>query len=411
MKAFKLLAALAAAIFILGHASAQNGTMTPYSRFGYGMLRDNATAAQQAMGGVGYGMNSGRQINVMNPASYSRMDSLTFLFDMGVDLSMMWQREPSANGELKDHQTGGGLNYITMQVPLAKRLGMSLGILPYSAVGYAFGNSIDNGYSNRQGTGSINQAYIGLGYGLGPVAVGVNAAYVFGSTLNDTYAITSGGSTSLYEDELNVRDWRFDIGLQYTLTMGRDYWTLGAVYSPQKALHGHLHTYAYDVDADSKQEDYSSSKLKDNFGIAATYGLGLNYRHDYKWMVEADLTYQPWSKVKYQGHKGSLNDRYKLAVGMQYQPALRGSYLKHIQYRLGAFANRDYLVVRGNSVREYGISGGFGFPVPGFKSVVNLGFEWIHRQAHPTPLIKENYFNITLGINFNEAWFFKNALQ
>ena len=411
MKAIKILAALAAVILFFGDASAQNGTMTPYSRFGYGMLRDNATAAQQTMGGVGYGMNSGRQINVMNPASYSRIDSLTFLFDMGIDVSMMWQQEPTPDGMLKDHQTGGGLNYITMQFPLAKRLGMSIGILPYSAVGYAFGNSIQNGYSNRQGTGSINQAYVGLAYGIGPVSVGFNAAYLFGSTLNDTYAITTGGSSSLYENELEVRDWRFDIGLQYTLALGRDYWTLGAVFSPKKALHGNLHTYAYDTEAGSNTEDYTTAKLKDNFGLAATYGLGLNYRHDYKWMVEADLTYQPWNKVKYQGQEGQLNKRYKLAVGLQYQPALRGSYFKHMQYRLGGYFNRDYLRVRGNQVREYGISAGFGFPVPGFKSVVNLGLEYVRRQAHPTPLIKESYFNITLGINFNEAWFFKNALE
>ena len=48
---------------------AQNNTMTPYSRYGSGILNDNATAAQRSMGGVGYAMNSGRQINVMNPAS------------------------------------------------------------------------------------------------------------------------------------------------------------------------------------------------------------------------------------------------------------------------------------------------------------------------------------------------------
>ena len=42
---------------------------SPYSKFGYGLLDDNATAAQKQMGGVGSAMNSGRQINVKNPAS------------------------------------------------------------------------------------------------------------------------------------------------------------------------------------------------------------------------------------------------------------------------------------------------------------------------------------------------------
>ena len=29
----------------------------------------------------------------------------------------------------------------------------------------------------------------------------------------------------------------------------------------------------------------------------------------------------------------------------------------------------------------------------------------MHRQAHPNPLVKENYLNITIGVNFNEMWF------
>ena len=50
------------------------------------------------MGGVGYAMNSGRQINVMNPASYAAIDTLTFLFDMGIDLTAIWQNETLSDG-------------------------------------------------------------------------------------------------------------------------------------------------------------------------------------------------------------------------------------------------------------------------------------------------------------------------
>ena len=83
---------LLAAVVLMGAAfgaAAQNSTMTPYSRYGYGQLSDNASSMQRSMGGVGYAMNSGRQINVMNPASYAMMDSLTFLFDMGVDFTIL----------------------------------------------------------------------------------------------------------------------------------------------------------------------------------------------------------------------------------------------------------------------------------------------------------------------------------
>jgi len=104
-------------------ALAQN-VSTPYSMYGYGILGDRATSMQKQMGGVGYAMNSGRQVNVMNPASYAAIDSLTFLFDMGADLSFIWSEENS----VREKTTGGGLDYITMQFPISKYMGGSVGL-------------------------------------------------------------------------------------------------------------------------------------------------------------------------------------------------------------------------------------------------------------------------------------------
>lgn len=411
MKALKTILLLAAVALTSTGLGAQGITDTPYSRFGYGVLRDNATSAQQGMGGVGYAMSSGRQINVMNPASYARMDSLTFLFDMGIGLTSLNTSETDPEGKkISENNFGGGLNYITMQFPVSKRIGMSLGILPFSGVGYSFGNKIDNGTTQRGGSGSINEVYIGIaGRIVGGLNVGVNVSYLFGSTVNDTYAVANTGSTSLFENELSVRDYRIQAGLQYTQQIGRDQWTLGATFTPGKALLGNIRTYAYDID--QKEELHSRYKTKDLYSLAATYGVGINYLHDERLMIEGDFTYQPWAKAKYDGEKDVLNNRYKIALGAQWQPAPRGGYFRRIQYRAGAYWNHDYLKVRGNGVREYGASIGFGLPVPGFKSVFNIGIGYMHRQASPQALIKENYLQINIGINFNEMWFRKSKLN
>ena len=70
MKLFRLIASISFITAAIAAGFAQNGTMTPYSRYAYGMLGDHASGAQRSMGGVGYAMNSGRQINAKNPASY-----------------------------------------------------------------------------------------------------------------------------------------------------------------------------------------------------------------------------------------------------------------------------------------------------------------------------------------------------
>ena len=407
MKISKILSALIA-LQLSGTLAviAQNGTMTPYSRYGYGILKDNATAAQRNMGGVGYAMISGRQINVMNPASYAAIDSLTFLFDMGIDFTTMWQNETVDGNKLSDKQSGGGLDYITMQFPIGKFMGASFGILPYSSVGYSFGSEIENGATSRQGTGSINQLYLGLaGRIYKDLSVGVNVAYLFGSTFNDSYAYTSSGSSTLFEREFEVRDWRMDIGVQYGFNISRkNRINLGVVYSPKKDFNGHAITYAYDMAQETAPVETDNVRLRDNFSMAESWGAGIGWEWDKRLYAEVDFTYQPWSKTKYQGvmQDGSdsqLDDRYKFAAGLKFIPKLRGSYLQRIEYRAGGFYNHDYLRILGNNVREYGASIGFGLPVPSLKTIISLGLEWSHRQATPDPLIKENYLSI------NELWF------
>ena len=407
MKISKILSALIA-LQLSGTLAviAQNGTMTPYSRYGYGILKDNATAAQRNMGGVGYAMSSGRQINVMNPASYAAIDSLTFLFDMGIDFTTMWQNETVDGNKLSDKQSGGGLDYITMQFPIGKFMGASFGILPYSSVGYSFGSEIENGATSRQGTGSINQLYLGLaGRIYKDLSVGVNVAYLFGSTFNDSYAYTSSGSSTLFEREFEVRDWRMDIGVQYGFNISRkNRINLGVVYSPKKDFNGHAITYAYDMAQETAPVETDNVRLRDNFSMAESWGAGIGWEWDKRLYAEVDFTYQPWSKTKYQGvmQDGSdsqLDDRYKFAAGLKFIPKLRGSYLQRIEYRAGGFYNHDYLRILGNNVRD------FGLPVPSLKTIISLGLEWSHRQATPDPLIKENYLSITLGMNINELWF------
>ena len=189
-------------------------SMSPYSKYGYGLLNDNATSAQRAMGGVGYAMNSGRQINVMNPASYAAIDSLTFLFDIGVDFTSLWSEENGATG--KDF--GGGLDYVTMQFPITKYLGASVGLLPFSSVGYSFGQEISHGTNSREGSGGINQVYLGLsGKPFKGFTLGANVSYLFGTIINDAYAYTSEGSTTLFERVMKVKDYRLQFGVQYSL--------------------------------------------------------------------------------------------------------------------------------------------------------------------------------------------------
>lgn len=420
MRINKLLIITILAFGSIFSASAQL-TTSPYSKFGYGFLNDNASSAQRAMGGVGYAMNSGRQINAMNPASYASIDSLTFLFDMGLNFNTIWSSE---NG-VKSKDYSGGIDYITLQFPVTKYMGVSAGLVPFSSVGYSFGDEIVHGSNSREGIGGINQLYVGVGANVYKnLSVGANISYLFGTIINDAYAYTDHGSTSLFERVMQIRDWRVQFGAQYSIDFGRkNRGTIGVVYSPGKSLLGKTWGTYYDISAENAKPDtVGETRLKNKYSLASSLGVGLNWEWNKKLMVEVDYTYEPWKDAKSASivnentgdvvfENAQFDNRWKVAGGVQYTPKVRGNYLQRITYRIGGFYNHDYVLVNGNNLRDYGISAGFGLPAPKSKTVINLGFEWRRREAHPATLIKEDYFNITLGINFNEMWFWRNKIR
>lgn len=419
MKTYRLLIVMAMLLPMFSvAASAQNGESSPYSMFGYGSLSDYTSGAQRAMGGVGYATNNGRQINVKNPASYAHCDSLTFLLDFGLDFTALKMTENGNSGT----SFGGGLDYVTMQFPLSKTVGGSIGLIPYSSVGYSFGSSSDGEGDSRGGSGGINMLYLGLSYmPFKNFSIGANVSYNFGTITHDTYAAsTVGGASvqSLYERELEIRDWGIQLGAQYTIDLNEhNSLTLGFVYIPKKSLRGTALARQYDVqnDATSAIDTVSNVSMKDRFSTPASYGGGLAWNFDNRLTVAADFTYQNWADAKYGNlanfENMAFDNRWKVAAGASYTPNVRGNYFQRMTYRVGGHFNHDYIMARGNNVRDYGVSLGFGLPTPSSKTVINIGFEYKHRAAYPANLISENYFNITVGINFNEMWFWQNKIK
>ena len=413
MRIYKTITVLLLAVAMgCGAAQAQIVT-TPYSKMGYGMLNDNVSSIQRSMGGVGYAMEGGRIINVMNPASYADVDSLTFLWDVGIDLSNLWSKENGKQG----YNFGAGLDYLTGHFKVSKGLGASFGLLPYSSVGYAYGGDIVGGSESRSGNGGLNQLYLGVGYEpVKNLSVGLNIAYLFGTTLNTT--LISSNSSSYFTRNMKVRDWNTQVGIQYSLPLfkNRDRLTVGATFQPKKSYHGHTWGTRYDTQ-DSKVDTIGYTSMKGNYEQPYSIGVGVSYMLNHCLTIEADYTFQKWSSAKYtpiggiEAQNTKFDDRWKLALGMQYTPNKRGSYFGAMSFRAGAFFNHDYMLFDQSHLRDYGLSVGVGLPAPGSKTTINLGVEWRHREATPVSLISENYLNITIGVNFNELWFWKSRIR
>ena len=133
-------------------------------------------------------------------------------------------------------------------------------------------------------------------------------------------------------------------------------------------------------------------------------------------MAEVDFTYQNWKDAKFKAIEG-WGVYYISTTAGKWPPAYSTSPIpaeatwSRINYRIGGFSITTTTSLSAAIMCVTMGVGRFRFPVPSFKTLVNLTFEYRHRQAHPDPLVKEQYFNIAIGVNFNEMWFWRNKLR
>lgn len=379
---------------------------TPYSQYGYGTIDNNASGNQRAMGSTGIGTRNNLYINMMNPASYTAIDSLTFMFDFSVDYRASWLNEQGNKGQTQ----GGGLNYFAMQFRLGKTVAASIGLTPLTHVQYTYGNTIENGSFIRAGEGGLSQAYLGVAYQpFKWMSMGVNVGYMFGKTTNLT-TVSTNPSNGAFERITSVNDIRLQAGLQFPININKENnVTLGLVYTLGKPTHGNVTAFA-------TFSDTTTFKMKDYYSMPHCFGAGITYNYDERITAAVDARYELWKDAKYYNPFAEMyepmNNRLRLSAGFEYQhKKLSSSYADYIRYRVGAFYEDSYILVRNNNVREFGVTCGFGFPLRNNKSILNVGFEYAHRYAHPTNLLNEDHLSIVISMTFNEMWFWQRKFD
>ena len=397
---------------------AQTSTNSPYTRYGFGQLSDQSFGNSQAMGGIAYGLRNGLQVNASNPASYSAVDSLTFIFDAGMSL----QNANFKEGNVKINAKNSSVDYIAMQFRLAKGLGFSAGFLPYSNVGYNMNktNKVttdEHGNTTAAnqayvGDGGLQQVYVGLGYQVFKgLSIGTNFSFLYGDithTASTTFSNTNAYSSSR-SHKIDVSDYKLDFGLQYTRKLKEKHvLNLGAIYSLGHELNSTGYEYVEKYSGNTVITQ-SVDTIKNAFALPHTFGLGATYVYDNKLTVGLDYTLQKWEDVKFFNKDGAFQNRSKISVGAEYLPNPIGrSYFSNIRYRVGAYYSSPYAKIDGkDGNREYGVSFGFGLPLFMSKSILNISGQYVKVAPKLKGMLEENYLRINIGLTFNEQWFMK----
>ncbi|MEY8722487.1 hypothetical protein AALN73_15190 [Bacteroides stercorirosoris] len=401
-----------------GAMVAQNNTNSPYTRYGYGQLADQGSGNSKAMGGIAYGLRDRYQTNFANPASYTAVDSLTFMFDGGISM----QNTNFSNGAVKKNAKNSSFDYITMQFRLSKWGAMSIGLLPYSNVGYSMYESgeTEDGtpYVNTfSGEGGLHQLYLGAGFKiLKNLSIGANISYLWGDMSRSRYQSFSSNSdimplTTIYGTE--VTSYKLDFGAQYTQQFGKKHSaTVGVVFSPGHDLGNDSYVQQQ---LGNSTTGYSTSQRDTTMtmGIPMTLGAGVTYVYDDRLTVGVDVMFQKWNSVTFMNEPDAFCNRAKIALGAEYIPNLMGrSYLAHIKYRLGAYYSQPYYKIDGvRAANEYGVTAGFGLPLPRSRSVLSISAQYVRTQGKEAQFLNENTLRLCIGVTFNERWFWKRKVE
>ena len=434
----KTIAVLLAGTLITLNASAQaNGSNSSYSRFGLGMLSDQAQGFNRNMGGVGQGLRSGNRLNMLNPASYSAIDSLAFIFDAGMSL----QRTRMANDEGVQRVNNTSIDYVHAGFRIRKGLGMSIGFLPFTNIGYSFSSEQKVGIDNYTlqpitktnsytGSGGLHQLYAGLGWNaFQGFSIGLNLGYMWGDiyhALITSYAengtVSSNYNTPNSLESAELQTWASNVGVQYQLSLNaQEKVIVGATVGIGHTISGDATLLRFISNGDSIPQTISKA-----YQMPMTYSAGASWMHQDKWVFAADYTFEKWSQCKapalsypsdgsapqYTAMKGSYTDRSRISIGAEYIPQRYAkSLLKSMTYRAGAYYSTPYLVINGqDGPKELCLTAGVGIPIINRwnnRSYVNIGAQWIYRSPSAKTMITENYFRLNIGVTFNDMWFEK----
>ncbi len=402
-------------------AHAQIRISSPYSRFGLGQVRENNNAWNFSLANLGIGIRSPYHVNISNPASYTAFDSSSFVFEGGF-LSEFVELKSVAQSENRNYTSVG---YLLFGLPATKWWRTSIGLVPFSDVGYNVASpeyvegigSVERIYS---GSGGIYRFFWGNGFKITKnLSVGFNASYLFGTMNRQASAIFPDSIYFLntkVDNYITLNDIYFNYGIQYMLPLKKDLrMTTGLVFAPASKMSAQADILVQNFFLASDGIEHPRDTLlqkasyRGDVLIPMMIGAGVSFEKTDKWIAGIDVRWQNWKKFKAFDVSDSLVNSFQVNAGAEFLPDVYNfsSYVKRIRYRIGILYNSTYLDLRGKHLNEYAVSLGFGLPLRGVRTNLNLGVQFGTRGTTSNNLIQETYLKFVVGFSIYERWFVK----
>lgn len=422
MKRIFVLSSLVAGYFL----NAQSIGNSPYGAYGIGDVKYDNTVETNSMGGIStaYIWDFNNSFNFRNPAANTNLELTTIKVE-GTNENNYYKSDFNNINSTK-HSTY--VSNISIAFPISRKVKFGMGFQPYSAKSYNIGTSkeMDNGEAlevrNFRGEGSVNTVQAAVSYQISPsFALGLRSNFFFGKLydIEEVAFFPVAELISGYSTSYRVKAFNFTLGTTYQKKMANDHkLTLGATYTlgnsgNMKSVYTNS-TYYKQVGEEKYYEDIIDQRTTyDKKFLPQEASLGLGYGKDTKWFLGTQVDYKKGENFNFLGTTLSYQDSYRYSVGGWWLPNFNNfrSYFSRIIYRYGAYYEKGNLQINGTDINRMALTAGVTLPFQ--KSQINrmnsidIGVELGKRGTLDNNLIRQNFVNLRIGINFADKWFNK----
>lgn len=409
---------------------AQNGSISPYSSFGIGEIRGQATVENQSMGGLAMFTDS-IHVNFQNPAAYGNLRVTNYAIGIS-------SRNFTLKADGADNQRVAvtSLDYLSVGFPVSRKVAVGFGLQPLSSVGYNLQQETVNMDNDTvvnafDGAGGISRVFLSAGYQPIPnLNVGASVRYNFGEITNDRIqSVQDVQFGTLDERTSNVNGFDFNYAVTYTPMILKNRYRLHSYVGVDTQVNLNSENTqrigSFSLVNGSEIEvidvDLASQGLaRTTVTLPTTFSVGLGLGVDKQWFGGLEIRSQDYSEFQntfLRLENVEYGQASTVILGGYYIPdynALSGIY-NRIVYRAGIRFDKTGLSVNGEEINNFSISLGMGIPMGGSItdrfSNLNLGVEFGNRGTTAAQLVKENYFGIKIGLSLNDRWFIKRVIN
>ncbi|ALU75608.1 hypothetical protein [Tenacibaculum finnmarkense] len=404
---------------------AQRNSASPYSYFGIGETFEATTVENASMGRIGVALNDTHHLNFVNPAANASLRVATYGIGASSNFLTLEKENTSNSG------SSTSLRYVSLGFPLGKKAGLSVGLQPFTSVGYSLlDTQIKDEITSFKGEGGTNKIYASFGtYIVKGLSVGLEAGYVFGNLENNVIHQKNGiPLATKYQDKVDVRGGLLKFGAQYkTLLNDKINLYTGASFSFKNDLstkgNKKMSSIILNVSGqETEKKQFFSRAVNGDITIPMKSIFGFGLGKENKWYLGVNQEFKSalnsGNNLAIGGNGYKYDDSSRLSIGGYYIPKINSisNYWKRVTYRAGMrFEDTGLLIQTGTDfteIKDFGINVGLGLPLPRQLSNVNIGLEYGQKGTVSNNLIKEKYFNVRLSLSLNSTkWFHKRKID